>query len=113
MRHDSDAPTYPQRRPQSVGSASPRRPTMELVWKAMADSATVFGVHVPPASDGILVHGGLDITRLTLRGDTVWSVSGADIFTGEFSVTGQWVRAHDFEDREYLFDVRTGRAASG
>jgi hypothetical protein len=87
-------------------------PALTLVWNTKADSATVFGVHLSRANDGILVHGELDITRLTLDGKTVWSVSGADIFTGDFSVDDERVRAHDFEGRAYVFDVRTGRHES-
>lgn len=87
-------------------------PTLTLVWKTRADSATVFGVYFSRANDGVLVHGELDITRLSLDGDTVWSASGADIFTGAFLIDDERVRAQDFEGRQYVWDVRTGRTAS-
>jgi hypothetical protein len=83
-------------------------PALTLAWKAEADPATVFGVYLSPAKDALLVHGELEVSRMTLSGDRVWASSGADIFTGEFSVLDTSVRISDFDGRWYTFDVETG-----
>lgn len=88
-------------------------PTLKLTWKTQADSCTVFDLHLCRTNDGILVHGEIEISRLSLDGHVVWSTSGADIFTGGFSVDDERVRVEDFAGREYVFDARTGRAVSG
>lgn len=58
-------------------------PQLNLEWSLEADPATCFGVHC--YNDAIIVHGELNMTRITPQGSVNWSVSGADIFT---DVTG-------------------------
>ncbi len=84
-------------------------PQLALVWSVEGDGATVFGVHATPRGDALIVHGELLVSRMTLSGEIVWSAGGADIFTGELVVKDNHVHVSDFEDREYRFDLLTGR----
>ena len=84
-------------------------PALRLAWNTRADDATVFGVYGTPDKDALIIHGELAVSRLTLDGEVVWSAGGRDIFTGDFSVEADWIRVCDFDNREYRFDIRSGR----
>lgn len=88
-------------------------PTLDLVWARAVDSATCFGLHPLPGNAGLISHGELEIARVALDGEIVWSVSGADIFTGELAVVENEVRVTDFEGNRYRFAVETGSALPG
>ena len=84
-------------------------PDFELLWKTKADNATVFGVYFSPDGDGIVVHGELEISMLTVDGERLWSRSGADIFSGEFTVTETHAEVEDWEKRRYRFRLMDGK----
>lgn len=54
-------------------------PELQLLWKQVADSATCFGVY--RLEDDYVVHGELQITRLSKDGSIIWQYSGSDIWT--------------------------------
>lgn len=89
-----------------------RIPDLDLLWKTRADDATVFGVHLSPDGDGIVAHGELEISMLTLDGERVWSRSGADIFSGELIVTETHAEVEDWERRRYRFRLTDGTESS-
>lgn len=88
-------------------------PDLSLRWAREVDQATCFGVHVDPRQRGLVSHGELEISRLTLSGEIVWQASGRDIFTGELSVDPALVRAEDFNGDTYVFDLETGKRLEG
>jgi hypothetical protein len=85
-------------------------PHLELQWSREADDATCFGIHLAPDGRSLISHGEMTIARISLAGDSIWRVGGADIFTGDFSVHASFVRAEDFYGTVYRFDLETGRA---
>lgn len=87
-------------------------PTLDLVWARVVDPATCFGVHVLSGNAGLISHGELEIARVTFDGEIAWSVSGADIFTGELVALDDEVRVTDFEGTRYRFASETGAVLS-
>jgi len=82
-------------------------PALMLLWKTVADSATCFGVY--EYQSDYIVHGELEITRLSNDGNIMWQHGGADIFTtlkgkDDFVITDNHILATDWEDRKYKFD---------
>jgi hypothetical protein len=84
-------------------------PTLELMWATRADTATCFGVYYCPQHDCLLSHGELEIARLSLSGEIVWSASGRDIFSEGFRIVGDLVEAIDFYGGVYRIDIVTGQ----
>lgn len=84
-------------------------PTLKLNWATQADDATCFGVHESQDHECLISHGEMLISRVTFDGTIVWQAGGADIFTNECLIVGNVVRVTDFNDREYIFDINTGR----
>jgi hypothetical protein len=85
-------------------------PTLDLNWATKVDWATCFGVYHSPRHDCLLSHGELEIARVSLRGEVVWSAGGADIFSEGFRVVGDHVEAIDFGGQVYRIDIATGRS---
>jgi hypothetical protein len=84
-------------------------PCLELEWATKVDSATCFGVHYSADHECFLSHGELEIARVSLSGEIVWSGSGRDIFSEGFRVGKDWAEATDFGGNVYRFDIITGR----
>lgn len=61
----------------------------------------------------ILSHSELDISAITPEGAVVWSAGGADIFTNGFKFDDNSIYARDFADRDYTFDIATGKYRGG
>ena len=59
-------------------------PSLAMLWHKTIDGATCFGVFKSPDGEGLLIHGELDITKITFDGDILWSTSGKDIFSEGF-----------------------------
>jgi hypothetical protein len=87
-------------------------PGLQLEWARRVDSATCFGVYHVPAHDCLISHGELEIARLNLSGDIVWSSGGRDIFSEGFRLFGGVVEAVDFQHYVYHFDIATGQSSS-
>jgi hypothetical protein len=83
-------------------------PDLSLLWKAEADSAGCFGLHLTPDRQHIVVHGEVEISKFTLAGRKSWTFSGRDIFTGEFAVSANAVVATDFNGQRYSIDLERG-----
>lgn len=88
-------------------------PTLDVLWSLKADAATVFGIYLSNDGSFLLSHGELTVSRVSLEGEVLWQAGGADIFTEGFSVHDTYVRAVDFEHREYRFDLVTGDSSAG
>lgn len=82
-------------------------PTLELNWKKQLDMATCFGIY---EFDGdFIIHGELEISRVTKTGDVKWQFSGRDIFVTldgkeSFQIVGKTIKLIDFENYEYVID---------
>jgi hypothetical protein len=85
-------------------------PALDLGWVTKVDEVTCFGVYYSPEYDSLLSHGELEVARVSLAGEVVWSAGGRDIFTEGFRVVGDYVEAIDFAGRVYRFEIGTGRS---
>jgi hypothetical protein len=77
-------------------------------WSRQADPVTCFGVHWDCDHQALISHGELQISRLSVTGDEIWSATGADIFSEGFSCREDAIEVIDFNRSVYLFDYRTG-----
>jgi hypothetical protein len=86
-------------------------PSLDLRWATKVDTATCFGVYYSPEHDCLLSHGELEVARVSLSGEIVWSASGKDIFSEGFQIVGDYVEAIDFNHEVYRIDITTGQCA--
>ena len=56
-------------------------------------------------------HGELSIVRFSAEGGILWRATGADIFTGNFSLKPDFIEAVDWSDRVYRFSYLDGKLA--
>lgn len=80
----------------------------QLVWSTQVDTATCFGVYWDSDRAALISHGELEIARLSLHGDPIWQVSGADLFSEGFRLLPDHIEAVDFGRTIYRFDYATG-----
>jgi hypothetical protein len=83
-------------------------PELNLIWNAKVDSATCFGVYYSKEHHCLLSHGELEIARVSLGGEIIWSYGGTDIFSGDFRIVGDCVEAVDFNGDVYRFEIGHG-----
>jgi len=81
-------------------------------WSRSVDPATCFGIHWDPAHEALISHGELQISRLSLDGEEIWSAGGADIFSEGFRCLGSGIEVIDFNRSAYLFDYQAGTLLS-
>ena len=93
--------------------ASLSLPTLEVLWSTQVDSATCFGVHPTVDGTSLISHGELEVSRLTLAGEILWTAGGADVFSESMVVTKTEVHIQDFNRDSYVFDVETGERLQG
>jgi hypothetical protein len=79
-------------------------------WVLKADPATCFGVHFEERNRALISHGELEIVRFSAEGRILWSTSGADIFTGPFSLKPDFIEAVDWNDRVYRLSYHDGQS---
>jgi hypothetical protein len=84
-------------------------PDLEILWSTEVDSATCFGIHATVDGRALISHGELEVSRITMSGEILWRVGGADIFSEGLSVTKTEVHVEDFNHDKYVFDIETGR----
>ncbi|SDE12637.1 hypothetical protein SAMN05216464_10447 [Mucilaginibacter pineti] len=77
-------------------------PDLSLLWKTKADDVTCFQIF--KYQSDYIIHGEVEISRLSHNGDILWHQGGADIFTEEFKITDNYIYATDFGYRKYMFD---------
>ena len=82
-------------------------------WSRRVDWATCFGVYWDPFHEALISHGEMQISRLSLTGDEIWSAGGADIFSEGFRCLRSGIQVTDFNQSVYLFDYRTGTLLAG
>ncbi len=84
-------------------------PSLHLSWAQKIDTATCFGVYHSQEQNCLISHGEMEIVRVSLGGDLIWTTQGDDIFTGDFRLAGKIVEATDFNNQVYHVDIETGR----
>jgi hypothetical protein len=84
-------------------------PSLHLSWAKKIDTATCFGIYHCQEHDCLISHGEMEIVRVSLAGDLIWTTRGDDIFTGDFRMAGKIVEATDFNNQVYHVDIETGR----
>jgi hypothetical protein len=71
-------------------------PSFDLLWHRQVDHATCLGVYFSANHHCLISHGELEIARVSLSGEVVWSSGGADIFSEGIKVFPDYVEAVDF-----------------
>lgn len=83
-------------------------PNLNLNWNTKADEATCFEIF--ELNRDFIIHGELEISRISHDGKIIWQRGGADIFTtldskeDDFRLTDKYIFATDWENRKYQFD---------
>lgn len=82
-------------------------PSLELNWQKEIDSFTNFSIY--KIENDFLVHGELQIFRITKEGEIIWSFGGRDIWVNiegkqEITIENNSIRLFDFESNEYVID---------
>ena len=82
-------------------------PTLELIWKRDFDSFTLFSLY--KLENDFIIHGEVEIFRITREGEIIWSFGGRDIWVNtkgktEFSIENNIIKLYDFESNEYIID---------
>lgn len=82
-------------------------PSLELEWCKAIDFVTIFAIH--KIENDFIVHGELEIKRVTKEGEIVWSFGGRDIWVNiegktELTIEDNRIRLFDFESNEYLLN---------
>ena len=83
-------------------------PGLDLLWRAEADPACIFGLHPVPGEGAVLAHGEQAITRVEPDGSVAWTQWGKDIFTGELHLRGEAMEVTDWNGKPYRFHLVDG-----
>ncbi len=77
-------------------------PGLAVKWHVEADPSAVIGVHAIPGVDtDVIVHGELELLRISMTGEIKWRTGGKDIFTGELHFIGDSIEISDFEEDRF------------
>jgi hypothetical protein len=82
-------------------------PSLTLNWNKEVDTATCFEIY--EFENDFIIHGELEITRLTETGEIKWHFSARDIFVNingkkEFEIIGNTIKLVDWGNYEYILD---------
>lgn len=82
-------------------------PSLELIWRKEIDFITNFSIH--KVQEDFIIHGELEIKRITKNGEAIWSFGGRDIWVNledktEFNIENNQIHLFDFESNEYILD---------
>lgn len=82
-------------------------PSLDLIWRKEIDFITNFSIH--KVEEDFIIHGELDIKRITKSGETIWSFGGRNIWVNpesktEFNIENNQIHLFDFESNEYILD---------
>ena len=83
-------------------------PSLNLNWQTKADEATCISIF--ELNRDFIIHGELEISRISNGGKIIWQRMGADIFTtlegkeDDFKLTDKYIFVTDWENRKYQFD---------
>lgn len=82
-------------------------PSLELIWNKEFDTFANFSIY--KLEEDIIIHGELEIFRITKGGTIIWSFGGRDIWVNtegqpEITIENNTIRLFDFESNEYVLD---------
>ncbi|MBB4804355.1 hypothetical protein HNP37_004442 [Flavobacterium nitrogenifigens] len=82
-------------------------PSLEIIWRKEFDQFTNFHIH--KLEEDFVIHGELEIFRITKEGEIIWRFGGLDIWINpegknEFTIENHFIRLFDFESNEYVLD---------
>ena len=82
-------------------------PSLKLIYHKKLDSVTNFAIY--EFKDDFIIHGELEIFRITKMGDIKWTFSGKDIWVNiegkqEVEIKDDRIKLIDFENNEYEID---------
>ncbi|QOG03947.1 hypothetical protein [Flavobacterium sp. MDT1-60] len=82
-------------------------PSLELIWQKEFDHFTNLSIY--KLEKDFVLHGELEILRITREGEIVWRFGGRDIWINpegktEFNIEDNVIRLFDFESNEYVLD---------
>jgi hypothetical protein len=83
-------------------------PMLKLNWCKELDMATCFGIY--EFENDFIIHGEVEISRLSENGTIKWTFSARDIFVSmngkkEFEIIGDTIKLIDFGNYEYILDA--------
>ena len=85
-------------------------PNLDKLWAKKLDEATCFGVYYMKNIDCLIIHGELEISRVSIDGIIYWSSSGKDIFTEGIELFEDHVEAVDFNMEKYSINIESGKS---
>lgn len=88
--------------------ASLSLPALELKWHKKLDGATCFQIFESPDKQGLLIHGEMEISKVSFDGELHWTTSGKDIFTGDFQIYSTHIEVEDFNGERYRINLSDG-----
>lgn len=82
-------------------------PSLDLKWQKEFDNFTNIAIY--KIENDFLIHGELEIFRITKEGQILWRFGGRDIWVNtegkpEFNIENDTIRLFDFESNEYVID---------
>jgi len=77
-------------------------------WSIKVEFATCLGIHYEPTRKALISHGEMDIVRVHPEGRVLWNRGGADLFSGTFELTPDFILANDASGKTYRFDYESG-----
>lgn len=82
-------------------------PYLKLIWQKDFDAFTIFSFY--KLEDDLIIHGELEIFRITKEGEIVWRFGGRDIWFNvegkpEITIEKNTIRLFDFVSNEYVLD---------
>jgi len=86
-------------------------PNLQLLWRTTADTATCFEIF--KHENDFIVHGELEISKLSNEGNIIWKFSGGDIFTtlagkNTFNIIDNIIYATDWDNITYKLNADSG-----
>jgi hypothetical protein len=83
-------------------------PDLALRWELEADRAACLGLYQTADDKHVVVHGELEICKITVDGRREWAYAGRDIFTGDCTLVEGAVLVADFNGQRYAIDLERG-----
>lgn len=82
-------------------------PSLKIIWQKEFDQFTNFCIY--QLEENFVIHGELEIFRITKNGEIIWRFGGRDIWISvdgkdPFNIERDKIRLFDFESNEYVLD---------
>ena len=84
-------------------------PALDLRWKTQVYLVSCYDVYYSAKHDCLITHGELEIARVGLSGNKVWSFPGNDIFSGAFMLSDEIIEVVDSEGQRFAIEIVSGK----